>query len=190
MKLTFTILLMSLLSFLAGCDQPTQSIEVSTPPPQATVSNVMEIIELPELQSYTEAALNGDTSINWSPASAPPQPAGSDQASKQVQAAIKSEAGRLAKVDYSALSLPDFVTATRSLKLTAQDFTGDELRLDSIGEAAGEKRWAIYSWQGPEIPQLSDRPLVFRWVQVYALYDLKANKVVRLIATVRGEAHE
>jgi hypothetical protein len=190
MKLTLTILLVSLLSLLAGCDQPAQSSEVSTPPPQATASNAMEIIELPELQSYTQAAVKGDTSVTWTPSSASPQPASSDEAGKRVQAAINSEAARLAKVDYSALSLPDFVTVTRSLNLTAQDFTGDELRLDSTGNISSEKRWALYSWQGPEIPQLPDRPLVFRWVQVYALYDLKANKIVRLIATVRGEAHE
>ena len=99
-------------------------------------------------------------------------------------------AGRLASVDYSALSLPAFTTVTSSLNLTLQDFTGDQLRLDSTGEVSGEKRWAIYSWRGPDVPPLPDRPLVSRWVQVYALYDLKANKVVRLIATVRGEAHE
>jgi hypothetical protein len=189
-KLTFAILFLSLLLLLDGCDQPTQSIEVSTPPPQETVSNAMEIIELPELQSYTDAALKGDTRVTWTPSTASPQPAGSDQASAKVQAAIKSEAERLAKIDYSALSLPDFVTATRSLKLAPEDFTGDKIRLDSTGEVSGEKRWALYSWQGPEIPKLADRELVFRWVQVYALYDLKESKVARLIATVQGEAHE
>jgi len=190
MRLTFAILLVSFAPLLAGCNQTQASDEQGTASPQSTASNTMEIIELPELQSYTEAAVYGDKSVTWTPISSMPRPASSDEAGKQIQAAIKSEAERLAKVDYAALSLPDFVTVTRSLKLAPQDFTGDQLRLDSTGEVSGEKRWALYSWQGPEIPQLADRPAVFRWVQVYALYDLKENIVTRLIATVRGEAHE
>ena len=144
----------------------------------------MEIIEIAETQPYLSAAVKGDTSVTWTPVTSSPGPA-SDAPSKAVQDAIKSQATRLASVDYSALSMPAFVTVTASLKPAPQDFTGDRLRVDSTGEVAGEQRWALYNWQGPKFPQLPDRPQVTRWVQVYALYDLKENRVVRLIATVQ-----
>ena len=54
----------------------------------------------------------------------------------------------------------------------------------------GSERWALYRWQGPEIPQRPDRLLVNRWVHVYALYSLLEKRVVRLLATIRGEARE
>jgi hypothetical protein len=186
------ILLVTLMPVLTACTQPQPPVAANqgTAQPQSTPINPMEIIELPELKSYTGAAVKEDTAVTWTPASTAAQPASNDEAGRQVQTTIKGEAERLAKVDYGALSLPDFVTVTRSLKLIPVDFTGSEIRLDSTGEVSGEKRWAIYSWQGPEIPQLPDRQVVFRWVYVYALYDLKENKVARLIATVRGEAHE
>jgi hypothetical protein len=150
----------------------------------------MEIIELPELQPYQQAAVKGDTFVEWTSTSESPMPASSDEVRKQVQAAIKSEAQKLAAIDYSALSIPAYVTVTKTLKLAPEDFTGNEIRLDAIGEVSGEKRWALYSWRGPDIPQLPDRQIVFRWVQLYALYDLKESKVTRLIATVRGEVLE
>ena len=167
----------------AGIEQPTAS-------PQTTPINTMEVIELAELQPYRQAAVKGNTPVTWTETSESPQPASGDETRKQVQAAIKSEARRLAAVDYSALSIPAYVTITKTLKLAPDDFTGNELRLDSTGEVSGEKRWALYSWRGPDIPQLPNRSIVNRWVQVYALYDLKESKVVRLVATVRGEVLE
>ncbi len=91
----------------------------------------MEIIELPELQAYPAASVKGDTAVTWTPVTSSPKPPGNDQAGQAVQAAIKSEAVRLATIDYSALSIPAYVTVTRSLKLSPTDFTGDRIRVDS-----------------------------------------------------------
>jgi hypothetical protein len=190
MTLPSSLLLLILLPLLAACTQLSDS-PVSTPQPDSTSTPTpLEVIELPELQSYTQAALNGDTTVTWKSSSESPQPIGSDPARQAVQVAIQSEAARLAQVDYSALSLPAFVTVTRSLRLAPQDFTATYLRLDSTGSSSGEPLWAIYSWIGPEFPQLPNRDQVFRWVQVYALYDLKQSEVTRLIATIQGEVHE
>jgi hypothetical protein len=189
MKPLCTVLLLALLPVLVACSQSTssQDIPAATATPQA---NSMEIIELPELQPYQAASVKGDTTVTWTPITSSPQPPGNDPAALAVQAAIKSEASSLANVDYSAISIPAYVTVTKSLKLNPADFTTDQLRIDSKGSVAGTDRWALYSWQGPQLPQLPNRPQVIRWVQVYALYDLQENKVVRLIATVRGQANE
>jgi hypothetical protein len=185
MKQASAILLLALLPLLAACSQASV-----TPAGTATSQeDAMEIIELPELQPYAGASVKGDSSVTWTPVTSSPEPP-ADAASKAVQAAIIAQASRLASIDYSALSMPAFVTVTASLKPAPQDFTGDQLRIDSAGDVSGAKRWALYSWQGPKFPPLQSRTQVVRWVQVYALYDLTDNRVVRLIATVRGEVGE
>jgi hypothetical protein len=188
MKRASALVFVALLPLLSGCSQAS-----GTPVGTATTQgDSMEIIELPELQPYLTAAVKGDTSITWTPVtpvtSSPAPP--SDAAGKAAQAAITSQAPRLASVDYAALSMPAFVTVTAALKLAPGDFTGDKLHVDSTGEVSGTKQWALYSWQGPRFPPLQSRPQVVRWVQVYALYGLSEKRVVRLIASVRGEAGE
>jgi len=189
MKAACAIALVALLPLLSACSQASAT-PGGTPGSTATVrGDSVEIIEIGETQPYLSAAVKGDLNVIWTPVTASPGPA-SDAPSNAVQEAIKAQATRLASVDYSALSMPAFVTVTASLKPAPQDFTGDQLRVDSTGEVAGEKRWALYNWQGPKFPPLPGRAQVTRWVQVYALYDLRENQVVRLIATVRGQVEE
>jgi hypothetical protein len=112
-------------------------------------------------------------------------------APSKVQAAISTSGDLLATIDYSALSLPDFVTQTRQLKLTPDDFADARVELDAVADLHGETpSWALYRWEGPTIPAHPDRPLVTRWVYVYALYDPADARVVRLLATIRGQVEE
>lgn len=181
------LITIALLPLLAACTQPNASTEPSIPTPQPTP---IEIIEIAELQPYREASVKGDTAIVWVESSGNAVPASTDETTRQVQAAIRAEATRLSQVDYAKLSIPNYITVTQTLKLTPADFTAGELRLDATGMANNKPRWSIYAWQGPEIPQLPDRTIVFRWITVYALYDLQEKRVARLVATVRGEVHE
>jgi hypothetical protein len=190
MKAHRVILLLALMPFLAACSQSSATPQDNSTATATSQATGMEIIELPELQPYLAASVKGDTAVTWTSITSTPKPPGNDQAGQAVQVAIKSEAASLASINYSALSIPAYVTVTRSLKLSPADFTGDQIRVDSTDSVSGADRWALYSWQGPQIAQIPDRPQVTRWVQVYALYDLKENKVVRLIATVRGQANE
>jgi hypothetical protein len=93
-------------------------------------------------------------------------------------------------VDYASLSLPDFVTVTRALKVESAHFDSGEITADAFGEGPQGQRWALYQWQGPEFPQLPGRKLVHRWVYVYVLYELKSGKATRLLPTIHGEAWE
>ncbi|HET6260612.1 MAG TPA: hypothetical protein VFG99_00040, partial [Chloroflexia bacterium] len=130
-------------------------------------------------------------SIKWIEATA----AGSEwssyrQAPPAVSEAIRTAAVKLAGVDYASLSLPDFVTVTRALKLESAHFDSGEITADAFGEGAQGQKWALYQWQGPEFPQLPDRELVHRWVYVYILYDLTSSKATRLLPSIRGEVWE
>jgi hypothetical protein len=179
---------------LAGCGQAAQNEPSGeTVVPEVSVqSNGVEIVEVAETQPYRMAAVKGESGVEWAEGSLYSGQDRFNSSMADAEAAIKSSARRLATVDYSALSLPAFVTVTRSLKLNEADLMKEStsLFLDSLGKVNGTDRWAMYGWQGPQIPQLPDMPLVFRWVQIYALYDLGEKRVVRLVATIRGEAHE
>ena len=111
-------------------------------------------------------------------------------ARSDVEAAIKANSQQLAAVDYATLSLPEFRTYTHSLKLTSDDFTGQPLAVEAFGTGKNGERWTLYSWRGPEIPQHPDRPLVHRWIHVYALYDMDGKLITKLLATIKGEVHE
>ncbi|MEO8286338.1 MAG: hypothetical protein ABI670_07850 [Chloroflexota bacterium] len=179
------IILLTLLPMLAGCSQPLATGDATA----ATVDPVrLEIVELPELKQPQEVALKDNTSVTWTRLSSIPPP--DQRREMKVQQAIQTEADRLAKVDYAALSIPQYVTVTHSLQITPDAFDGSGAVVEQYGEAAGERRWALYAWRGPDIPQLPNRLIVFRWVEVYAVYDLAQEEVVRLLATVRGEVHE
>jgi hypothetical protein len=183
------ILLVALVPVLASCSQASPAGGATPPNTATTPTYSMEIIEIRELQPYLSAAVKGDTAVSWTSVTSTPGPP-EDVAGKAVQEAIRSQASRLAAITYASLSIPAYVTATASMKPSPRDFTGDQLRVDATGEVSGEARWVLYNWQGPRFPGLPDRPQVTRWVQVYALYDLKTKQVVRLIATARGEAGE
>lgn len=108
----------------------------------------------------------------------------------KVEAAIRDNKARLSAIDFTALSLPAFVTYTRSLTITDSMFTGQPLEVDAFGTGQGSERWTLYVWQGPELPKHPDRPLVYRWISVYALYDMNAHAVTLLLPTIKGEVHE
>ncbi len=152
----------------------------------------VELVTTPELTSYRTAIAQRLEDMTWIERGQ----AGKGwrdvpEALAAAQQAIHSAAPRLAAVDYTALSLPDFITATRSLKMEAATFDGRDLTIDAFGQGKqSSDRYILYRWQGPEIPQRPDRPLVHRWLRVYALYDTTQTKMVRLLATIGGEARE
>jgi hypothetical protein len=148
---------------------------------------------LPETRSYRDAMTHAEgVAVRWVEPGAGRQD--SAEVLKAVEAAISSAAARLASVDYGSLSLPDFVTQTRALKLESSLFTGQGAEVDAYGEAsAGDKTkggWALYRWRGPEFAQRPDRPQVYRWIHVYALYSYDRKTVTRLLATIYGQAIE
>lgn len=150
---------------------------------------LMPLVTVPENSSVRAAA--GQSGITWL------EPTGTGKswqevagARSQVQSAIQSAASRLYAVDYPALSNPNFVTYTRALSFTQYDFTGQPLGVEAFGTDTAGKRWTLYTWQGPEMPQHPDRPLVHRWIQTYALYDIDGGGVTLLLATIRGEVYE
>jgi len=150
----------------------------------------VEIRTAPETSLARNAISKGDPALQWyEPSQAPgtwPDPA---LGIPDVKQAIQAAANDLAKVDYPSLSLARFVTDTAQLKVQPGDFSPGDVWLDS--RAVGQNtHLALYAWRGPEFPQKVGGLLVHRWVQVYALYDVDNRRVVRLLATISGEAIE
>lgn len=168
----------------AGADTPGATPNMTETPAQP------DLITLGETQPYRERITEGLGSVTWSSAYVNPTPEAAAKGQESVRDAIAANAGRLAAVDYVSLALPDWVSVTRKLQITPGDFTGADARAAEVGTVGGEPRWLLYEWQGPEIPQRDDRPIVFRWVMVHALYDIAEARVTRLLATIRGEVHE
>jgi hypothetical protein len=170
-----------LVIFLAvGCGSDQQSGQIS-----------MEVVTVPEGNPIGEAALPGRTDVKWVQATASSQGwPGSPEPRNKVMQTIGAEAKRLVAVDYASLSLPDFVSVTQSLKLDEGMFAEGSATPNVYGQDSSGGSWALYEWRGPEIPQQPDRPLVHRWVYVYALYNMNDGQVVRLLPTIRGEAQE
>ncbi len=171
------------LCFMTACNQTSDgSLPPSRQPRLATV---------PELGSYRDAAAQSHGGITWTEVvGGAYAEADSPQARTAVQDAIRRSASELAAVDYAALSVPDFVTATRSLKPDASMFHGQGVEPNAFGTDGTGNSWVLYAWQGPELPQLADRPLVHRWVTVYALYDASHRQVPLLVVTIRGQVYE
>lgn len=182
---------------LAGCGgaaqqsqfTPTQPTVFAPPAATMTQSSAVDITEVAETKSYRDAMAQGLGDIEWlSPAQAQAQ---DDPAvASKVRDLISKEGARLGAVDYAALAIDPFKDVTKQLTLSVSDFQGGEMWLDAVGRQDGANRWLLYGYTGPQMPRRPDRPLVYRWVQTYALYDMDADKVLRLIATIRGEVHE
>ncbi|HUP27216.1 MAG TPA: hypothetical protein VM409_02190 [Chloroflexia bacterium] len=124
------------------------------------------------------------------PSGAGPEWKDEKQGRDAVQRSISASAAGLAAVDYPSLSLPDFVTATRGLRVEPGMFGTGDLLLEAYGQDATGGRWTLYSWRGPELPQHPERRLVNRWIEVYVLYNLSTARVSVLIPTIAGEAIE
>ena len=151
------------------------------------------ILTSAETGSYRDAiARSQGAAIRWiEPGRAGGKWQDSAEARKAVEEAIKSAAPNLAAIDYASLSVPDFVTQTRALKPQPAMFTGQDLGVDAYGEEASSTAgWALYVWQGPEFPKRPDRPLVYRWIEVYGLYSFDREAVTRLLVTIHGQAIE
>jgi hypothetical protein len=155
------------------------------PPPLPGIS----MIAVPESTPIRSAT--GQAGITWL------EPTGAGKswqevrgARSEVEQAISDSSDRLNAVDYIALSLPDFVTYTKLLKLESKDFTGLKVDVEAFGIGSAGERWTLYVSQGPEIPQDPGRPVVHRWVKTYALYNMDTSKITLLMATIGGEAHE
>jgi hypothetical protein len=162
-----------------------------------TNSNETEIMPLPETAPYRTLILKDEGPVHW----LDPQSLGDEfmqgpLATKdpaRAQFAIQKAADQLASIDYAALSLPAFVTYTRSLEIKPADFTGDNTELEAVANSSTTNiamRWALYRWVGPKLPPHPDRPLVTRWIHVYALYDTTTLRVVRLAPTIWGQVEE
>ena len=165
---------------ISGCG----NIDASQPSQPVEIKTVAELTPFRGADSLGRAVTWQDGAVDKSWADLP----GAEQV---VQAAIEAASARLAAVDYAPLSLPDFVTQTRALKLNPTDFTGQNVHIDAHGEGSvDKKKWVLYAWQGPEFPPHPNRPLVHRWVYVYALYDVEGKRVARLLATIHGEGLE
>ena len=175
---------------LVGCG----SDGSSTPPPTqqatGTAGTTVEIIQVPETGAYRDALAKDLGNITWTDITVTTGISQETAARAAVLDAIKTHGEELAAVDYSALSLDAFKDVTHQLHLTADSFAAGDARLESKGERDGQLAWLLYDYRGPMIPQLPGRPQVFRWVQVYALYDVHNARVTRLVATVRGEVQE
>jgi len=177
------ILSLTTLIVLGGCGQG----QGQGPEPQAEAR--FNIVLMPEASQYRTLASGGDN-ITW----IEPGAAGSEwdptSGKNEASEAVRNAGDALAGVDYASLSLPDFVTYTRALKLQQADFNGQNVEIDAFGTDPQGGKWALYRWQGPEFPQHPNRPVVHRWVSVYVLYDLSNNRVARLLPTIQGEALE
>lgn len=149
----------------------------------------VRIVPVPEGSQYRSIAVAGGT-IAWVEATAAGKEWDHVKAKDTARDAVRDAAARLAAVDYAALSLPAFVTYTQSMKLQRDDFSGQGVEADAFGEDAQGKKWALYRWQGPEVLQHPERPLVHRWVIVYCLYDVASGKIVQLLPSIWGEVHE
>jgi hypothetical protein len=158
---------------------------------QRPSSGGVPLIATAELSSARDAVTKGTNGITWySPSLAPGSWPGQSAGQASAEAAIRGEAVRLAAVDYPALSLPDFKTETAAMAVQPDAFKSGQAWLDSRGVGQSGERWELYGWRGPEFPQKPGRPLVHRYVQIYALYDTNQKKVIKLLATIAGEAIE
>ncbi|MEO6457330.1 MAG: hypothetical protein ABIO92_03505 [Chloroflexia bacterium] len=156
-----------------------------------TTLTTLQLVEIPEGTPYRQTIAGAASITAWIEAGAAGSGWPDSQASQNAaQKAITSSAPALLAVDYVALALPDFVTTTRTLNLEQGQMDGRDLWLDAFGSDAQGGKWALYAWQGPEIPQLSDRPLVHRWMQVFALVDLSTNRVNNLFPSIVGQVYE
>jgi hypothetical protein len=173
---------------LVGCG----SASTPTPPPTSTVPAAAEIqiVEVPETADYRDPLAEDMGDITWTVVTQTTAISQDAQARAAAIEAIKTEGHRLAAVDYSVLSLDAFKDVTGKRQLTDNSFVGGDLRLEYLGEQNGNLTWLLYDYKGEMLPQLPDRPQVYRWVHVYALYSIPTGGVVRLAATIRGEVQE
>jgi hypothetical protein len=166
--------------------------------PVQPASDGAEIVAVAETEPYRTLIWKEGTPPRWNdphPSDATYAGFSSSQAMKEapakVQEAIMAAAPQLAAIDYPALSLPAFVTYTRAFTPAASDFNGANAEVDAYAtEESGAPRWALYRWVGPTLPPHPDRPLVTRWIHVYALYDTTTQQVVRLAPTIWGQVEE
>ncbi|MFL5734966.1 MAG: hypothetical protein ACJ78Q_17550 [Chloroflexia bacterium] len=185
-RLWWFLPLLLCLQALAGCGAGSAS--------NPSVKEV-ELKTLPETRPYRQEIAPAGAATRWiEPGAAGSTWHDSPEARKAVEAAITSAAARLASVDYASLSVPDFVTQTRSLKLVPALFTGKDPEVDAYAEGSAVDKapagWALYRWRGPELPQRPDRLQVYRWIHVYVLYSYDLKAVTRLLTTIYGEAIE
>ena len=172
---------------LTGCgDQATPQADTL----MTATPTLPELVTLGETQPYRERIAQGLGSIVWTSAYSGPTPEPLPRGEDAVRSTIAASAQPLSGVDYASLALPDWVTVTTKLQVAPGDFTGQGVAATEVGWVESGPRWVLYEWQGPEIPQRDDRPIVYRWVYVYALYDMAEARVTRLLASIRGEAHE
>ena len=185
---TFYLGLVGVAIIASGCDGSATTGNLQATPKG---DSAPRIVTVQEGTYYKQPASNAVGVVTWIEASV----AGSDwtdtrSAQDAARQAISDNASALQAVDYASLSLPAFVTTTRTLNLRPDQIDGHGLRIESYGSDSQGGKWAVYGWQGPEIPQLSERPLVHRWVHIFALVNLDTNQVNTLFPTIVGQVYE
>jgi hypothetical protein len=104
---------------------------------------------------------------------------------KRCQRGIADHADDLRRLDWERLSFPAFYTGTASFEPLPDSF--GTFRMTILG-ADDRQPMVLLAGEGPELPPV--RPLVRRWIAVDCVYDLDEERVVQLIATIRGELQE
>lgn len=106
-------------------------------------------------------------------------------ARQSCRGAAATLSAELQGLDWAALALPSYYTATAGFRPSAGDLS--ELQIQIVG--ADERRpILLLEAKGPLLPQ--SRTLVYRWMALECHYDLEWGQVVALVATVRGEVQE
>lgn len=103
----------------------------------------------------------------------------------QTDAAIRAAAPQLGTGNaYPPLALPDFITVTAQWQPQPADFESG----GSTFLGVAEDGTPLTYWRGPALPPLPDRPLVSRWLAVYARFEGTTPRT--LIVTLEGQVAE
>jgi hypothetical protein len=180
-RLLAVAVVVGVLGCAAGCGANREESFVAPP--------ILPLVTVVEMQPVKSVDVLGHP-ITWATGATSGDWGDPKEIERGVHAAIGGYASRLAAVDYTSLSASQFVTQTRGLTLKPSDFTGQGVYEDARGEDDNGQRWRLYVWKGPEFPKHPERPLVSRWVYVYALYHVRDKTIDRLIATIGGEVQE
>jgi len=174
-----TLLIFGLALSMFGC-------ESNAPAPASLPSGNIPVETLPEGGEPLKS-LDSTGTVTWEIAPGVGGTCKADTGTLEiVRQAVESTGQELAGVDYTGLSLSRLVTVTQKLKLDATSWNGGELEREACGSEGGKVKWHLFGVKGPEFEQLPNQTLVHRWPHIYALYDVDAKAVTKLVATIRG----
>lgn len=109
-------------------------------------------------------------------------PVGARQACRE---AVRAATAELQQLDWGSLATPTYAEVTAAYHLSAEDLASVEVQIQGVDP---DRPLVLLTARGPDLPQV--RPLVFRWVAVECVYDVAAEQVLVLVATIQGEVQE